>query len=254
VRNLTGEYKRYIKDLNVEPIYDDEELRAVKMKRDNILILGASHGLGLEIAKLTYDAGAHNIKVARSYQNGEVARKTYFHCDLGGLDSTLSLIKRLRDSQLHIDRFFWVAGRHLKGPFAENDPTQIKNTLDVNFGNSVLIAQEVWRQMLDQGGKSFTVIASTSGIRPRPEEAIYAATKWAQVGFTRSLAGEIGDAEVRLSLFEPGGMKTDFYNNEEFPPDYETFLDPDKVAVEIVRDVLNQKDPFYEREIPRGSL
>ena len=102
-------------------------------------------------------------------------------------------------------------------------------------------------------GKSFTVIASSSGLRARNDEAIYVATKHAQVGFTRSLGLENRDPKLKISLFLPGGMQTPFWDKQQ-PRDYGQFLDPAKVAQKVVTTVLEQKDPFLETEIPRGSL
>jgi uncharacterized protein len=229
------------------------EARNQRMVGDNVLILGASKGLGLEIAKLTYDLGAHNIKAARSYTDGERERKTFLHCDLASLESTRSFQERLRASGLQIDRFFWVAGMGLKKPFEDCTDQEVLDVFNVNLVHASLVAKQVWRQMRQVGGKSFTVISSTSGLRFRPNEVAYCGSKMGQSGVGGSLGKENQDPNIKVSVFYPGGMQTEFYGDDE-PADFESYLDPVKVAKEVVTDVVNQTEPYYERVIERGSL
>ena len=229
------------------------------MNGDNVFILGASRGLGLEIAKITFDLGAINIKASSSLADGKKTidaqvRKIYLHCDLRNLESTQDFLKRLDAQNRRIDRFFWVAGSLLKGDFAAQKPEDITAALDINFRNSVLVAHHIWKKMQSsKQGKSFSVIASSSGIKPRSDEAIYVATKHAQVGFTRSLGLENRDPNLKISLFLPGGMQTPFWDKQK-PPDFDEFLDPAKVARKIIAAVLVQTPSFLELDIPRGSL
>ena len=229
------------------------------MDGDHVLILGASRGLGLEIAKITFDLGAINIKASSSLTDGRKLvdariRKIYLKCDLSSLDSTRDFLTRLETQDRPVDRFFWVAGSLLKGDFSTQTAEQIVSTIDVKFRNSALVAHYVWKKMQTSGnGNSFTVVASSSGVRARSDEAIYVATKHAQVGFARSLGLENHSPTLKISLFLPGGMKTPLWDDRR-PDDYGHFLDPAKVAHKIVATVLDQKASFVEVEIPRGSL
>ena len=100
---------------------------------------------------------------------------------------------------------------------------------------------------------NFVVISSSSGVKPRSDEAIYVATKHAQVGFARSLGMENQNPNIKVSLFMPGGMQTPFWDKNP-TPDYDSFLDPQKVAGKIMSTINEQGDLFKETEIPRGSL
>ena len=229
------------------------------MNGDYVFILGASRGLGLEIAKISFDLGAINIKASSSLTDGSKTidsqvRKIYLNCDLRSLKITQAFLKKLEEKNRIIDRFFWIAGSLLKGDLAAQTTEEILATVDINFRNSALVAHYVWKKMQSsKTGKSFTVIASSSGIKARNDEAIYVATKHAQVGFARSLGLENRDPNLKISLFLPGGMQTPFWDKQK-PQDYDQFLDPSKVAKKIIDTVLEQKDSFLEMEIPRGSL
>lgn len=218
----------------------------------NIMILGASKGLGQEITEHFISNGDRTIELARSVQDGESGNRKFIHCDLGSDKSVANAIEMIK-SDLNIDRFFWVAGQMLKGEFSEHAASEITNHIDVNFRNSVLIAHVVWNQMCRSNSeKTFTVISSSSGVKAKPNEAIYVATKHAQVGFTRSLGLENKNKNLKVSLFLPGGMQTPFWNDLK-DVNTDDFLDPKKVAQLICSAVINQNDMYLEKEIPRNS-
>lgn len=218
------------------------------------LILGASKGLGAAISQQCRDRGwLTAIDVASSLSNSESNGHITRYCDLSDLASVQTFLDTVKDLP-PISHFFWVAGILLKGEFCFQQPAQLFNTVSINFGNSLLIAHRMWQEIacIQQAG-SFTVISSSSGVNPRQDEAVYAACKHAQVGFTRSLALENKNPKVKISLFLPGGMRTEFWRNN-LNPDYEQFLDPTKVAAKIVDSVADQQESFLELAIPRGSL
>lgn len=212
------------------------------------IVLGGTHGLGAEIAKQLEAQGREAFLIGRSY-NESSSRK--------GLAADLSSnedIERIKNviSSLDIEAFFWVAGYGYIGDFSTQ--SNVLRMGQVNFTNVLPIAQEAWKKLSQVDKSKFIVISSTSGIKPRANEAIYAATKHAQVGFTRSLGLEAERLElpIKVALFLPGGMRTPFW--EARPEIFDSFLDPVKVAAEIIKDTDVQKDTYYERTIDRGSL
>lgn len=104
-----------------------------------------------------------------------------------------------------------------------------------------------------EGECQFVVVSSSSGTKARKDEAVYVATKHAQVGFTRSLALENDNPNVRVALVMPGGMRTSFWDKHP-TPDYDSFLNPKHVAQNIVTRTMFQDESFDEYDIPRGSL
>jgi short-subunit dehydrogenase len=126
----------------------------------------------------------------------------------------------------------------------------------VNFGNVLPAAQQAFKSMSAlREASHFVVISSTTGYKARTDEAVYAGTKHAQVGFARSLGLEAErlQTNVRVSLFMPGGMQTPFWESNR-PAVYDEFLDPKKVADHMVTVVREQDTSFYEEAIERGSL
>jgi short-subunit dehydrogenase len=214
------------------------------------LILGGTHGLGREIALALQVNGEATYVVGRSYSadidgEGEVL-------DLSDAEAVKPFAKSVGGMQLK--GFYWVAGYGYNGDFAKQ--TDAERMVAVNFANVMPIAQKIWQQMQTSDKSTrFVVVSSTTGTKARAEEAVYAATKHAQVGFARSLGleSERLKSKVKVSLFLPGGMRTPFWKGKE-PTGYESYLDPKKVAARIVSQVRDQSTFFQEDLIVRGAL
>lgn len=217
------------------------------------LILGGTRGLGAEIAKKIQEKSEKTFVVGSSYEQTRHGQ---------GLKIDLaeeSKIQKLTDYLKTIDEnkplnFFWVAGYGYIGDFSAQ-PDVLKMA-KVNFSNVLPIAQMIWNKMLNSNQDcKFVVISSTTGVKPRKDEAVYAATKHAQVGFARSLGleSERLNSKVKVALFMPGGMQTTFWEGSE-PSNINEFLDPAKVAQRIIERIDSQTNYFYEETIERGSL
>lgn len=220
------------------------------------LILGATRGLGKAIVNECQQRHWFTLEVGSSIEQYSTdEQRALCPCDLGSPDSVHQLITRhLRGTGTALDHFFWVAGQHWEGKFSEQREKDIVRLVDVNFRNSLLIAHWAWESLLsNRRPATFTVVASTSGVRHRNCEAVYVATKFAQVGFTRSLGLEAQSTEVRVSLFLPGGMNTDLLAHRPAVTGA-PLLEPDKVAARMLKLIEQQTDPFAEHLIERGTL
>jgi len=217
------------------------------------LILGATKGLGREITELCRLRGDQTIEVGSSLYDHLEGDIIFRHCDLSDIQSVKKLLRVIEDLPT-LSNFYWVAGTLLKGELAKQTQDEILSTIDINFRNSVLVANAAWKRMrltlTGEGLRKFVVVASSSGIKPRNDEAIYVATKHAQVGFTRSLGLENRNPNVKITLVLPGGMRTRLWDKNP-NPDYMDFLDPQKVAELIIETVENQTEPYMQLNIPR---
>mgnify|MGYP000980940326 CR=1 FL=1 len=216
------------------------------------IIVGGTHGLGREIADILQRNGQTMCVIGRSYKQQQHGNG--LKIDLASADDALKLAQYIRDLVAQELNFYWISGYGYTGDFSAQESPDTMAA--VNFGHMLPAAQAVWQRLLTaaQVGR-FVVVSSTTGIKPRTHEAVYAGTKHAQVGFTRSLGleSERLGAKVKVSLFMPGGMQTPFWEGKR-PADFDTFLDPAKVAQRIVERVEGQTGAYYEEVIERGSL
>ena len=222
------------------------------------LVLGGTSGLGAEIVAELHARGEETFVIGSSYTEAEHGQG--MRVNLAQEDEVYGFNEYLQARNvggLTIRRFFWTAGIGYNGDFVDQ-PNAHEMAL-VNFANVVPIAQEVWRIMLEQTTPSnFVIVSSSTGLKARADEAVYAGTKHAQVGYGKSLGleSERLHAPIRVAVFEPGGMKTPFWdkNKQQRPANYHEFLEPAKVAAHILELVFAQEKPLLEKEIPKGSL
>ncbi len=125
------------------------------------------------------------------------------------------------------------AGVGAYGPFLELDPDQLEAMIDVNLKGTLYTAAAALPHLIEAGGGDFVALASVAGLRAFPGEAVYNASKFGQLGFTRALDHELREHGVRATCICPGGVKTDFAigtGREQGDPELEGLLTADEVA------------------------
>lgn len=218
------------------------------------IVLGGTSGLGLELVERLRATGGRVLVVGRFYD--EQRHGEGFELDLydrGAVNWSLEELERRSNGEV-LESFIWSAGYIWRGDFGGQ--SEVRSMAEVNFAGALPVVQWAWNRMLSQEvtGK-MVVISSTSGEKPRSDEAVYAATKHAQVGFARCLGLEVEERNenTQVLLCLPGAMKTPFWNGQK-PEDYATFNDPKKVADRILVAMNEQQTPYAELPMPHGSL
>ena len=101
------------------------------------------------------------------------------------------------------------AGVGAYGPFLELSREHLDEMIDVNLKGTVYAIRAALPHMLGREGDVVT-LASEAGRRGLPNEAVYCASKFGQVGLTRALDGELREQGIRCTNVCPGGVATDF--------------------------------------------
>lgn len=217
------------------------------------IVLGGTSGLGKEIASQLREDNKEVLVLGSSYhvdKDGEGV--TVDLRDEQSVEQCVDTIKQALDGRA-LEVFWWVSGYGYNGDLSTQE--NVRSMGIVNFAGALPLVQYVWQKLQKQNAGTLAVVSSTTGERARADEAVYAATKHAQVGFARSLGLEAERLGVnaKVSLFLPGGMKTPFWEGNE-PAGYDTFNDPVKVAATMIQVVDSQVDTFTEMTIQRGEL
>lgn len=224
-------------------------------KRNCALILGASKGLGLEIAKETVRRSMVAVCVSRSavstYGNlpeGWVSHKA----DIADPTAVIDILELHRE--LPITHVFWVAGIHRKQQIMAATYEDVDLMTRTHFTGPVNILREcfgrAWRSPI-----RLVTVASTSSYRMRENETLYCALKAAKAHFTRNFAAELARdlPGSKTLLVNPGGMRTDFLKGVA---DVSNWMDPAAVAGIIWDRVAAQTKSYEEINIlrqPDGS-
>jgi 3-oxoacyl-[acyl-carrier protein] reductase len=102
------------------------------------------------------------------------------------------------------------AGVGAYGPFLELSREHLEEMIDVNVKGTLYAVRAALPHLLESGEADLVTIASEAGRRGLPFEAVYCASKFAQVGFTRAMDHELRERGVRCTNICPGGVATDF--------------------------------------------
>ncbi len=220
-----------------------------------IVITGGSKGLGKSLAKLCIAEGAQVIISSREAAELDTTAKeigaTSYVTDVTKKEQIEALAAFALEKFGKIDIWINNAGTWLPhGPIEDIDSEKLKKVFDVNVFGVLYGSQAALTTMRNQetGGIIANVI-STSGLTGRAHSAGYAATKWAERGFTESLREECKGTKIRIIALYPGGMKTSFFD-EKKPEEFIAFMSPDSVAGEIVQNLMKE-EPLEEQIIKR---
>lgn len=186
----------------------------------NVIVTGGSRGLGLGIARKLTAAGYRAIAIARketsqltsAMQEAERERPGSFHFvpfDLADIEGITNLVKTLRKNFGPIYGLVNNAGISFDGVLALMHNSQIEQLVRVNTLSPIVLTKYVVRSMMADGGGRIVNVASITGFTGYSGLSVYAATKASIIGFTRSLAREVGRMRVNVNSVAPGFVDTD---------------------------------------------
>src|SRR3989440_731302 len=182
----------------------------------NVLVTGGSRGLGLGIVSRLAAAGYRAIAVARkesdplrSAMKDHPGSLRFVAFDLAEIDAIPRLVRALRKEFGPIYGLVNNAAVGFDGILALMPTSQIEQLVRVNTLAPIVLTKYVVRSMMADGGGRIVNVASVVGFTGYSGLSVYAATKAAMLGFTRSLAREVGRAGVTVNSVAPGFVATD---------------------------------------------
>jgi 3-oxoacyl-[acyl-carrier protein] reductase len=186
----------------------------------NILITGASRGLGLGIARKLAAAGYCVIAVARKNSKELVAavaeakrgKRGSLHFvafDLGKIDEIPGLVRALRKEFGPLFGLVNNAAIGLDGALSLMHNSQIEELVRINTLSPIVLSKYVVRAMMSERAGRIVNVASIIGFTGYSGLSVYAATKASMLGFTRSLAREVGRLGITVNAVAPGFLDTE---------------------------------------------
>jgi 3-oxoacyl-[acyl-carrier protein] reductase len=183
----------------------------------NIIVTGGSRGLGLGIARKLVMAGYRVIALARHKSEelksaslrAEQDSLLFRTFDLDNISDIPGLIKALRKEFGPIYGLVNNAGLGTSGILATMHDEQIKRLVGLNTVSPLILTKYVVRTMMAEGKGRIVNIASIVAFTGYSGLSVYSATKASIVGFTRSLAREVGPLGINVNAVAPGFVDTD---------------------------------------------
>ena len=182
----------------------------------NVIVTGGSRGLGLVLVQRLADAGYRAVAIARKETNpllsaidDAAGAIEFVPFDLGDIAGIPALVQRLRKNFGPIHGLVNNAAVQFHGALALMPSAQIEQLVRVNTLSPIVLTKYVVRAMMADGGGRIVNVASIIGTTGYSGLAAYGATKASMIGFTRSLAREVGPMGVTVNAVAPGFMATD---------------------------------------------
>jgi len=209
-----------------------------------ILITGASSGIGKATALAFAEAGSRVILNGRGEEKLKALALEIGESQavvVAGDCSNPVITKRMANAALEkwgrIDSLVANAGTGYFGSVLSGTDDQVLETVRTNYIGTIQLVRAGLPTLLERGAGDIVIVASAAGYRGYSNEAVYAGTKHAQVGFAGSLDREVTSQGVRVSLVCPAGTNTDFaFGNGRTPadPSLLNYLSPEDVAFQIL--------------------
>ncbi len=173
------------------------------------LVTGASRGIGRAIAQELARAGA---EVVIGYRSGkDEAEQLASEIDARAIQADVSSAedaKRLVDEAGDIDVLVNNAGLTRDGLLARMSDDDWNTVLQTNLSSVFYTCRAVTRPMMKKRAGSIVNISSVVGVHGNWGQTNYAASKAGIIGFTKSLARELGSRNIRANVVAPGYVKT----------------------------------------------
>ncbi len=173
-----------------------------------VLVTGASAGIGRACAEELHAAG---WAVTGASRRGSAAPGwDGLVMDVDDDDSVRAGVACVLAAAGRIDALVAAAGWGLAGAAEHCTITEAKAQLETNFWGCVRVVQHVLPAMRAQGGGRIVLVSSIGGVIGIPFQAFYSASKFALEGFGEALAYEVAPFGIRVTLVQPGNVRTDF--------------------------------------------
>ena len=210
------------------------------LKGKNVIVTGATRGIGREIA-LTLAQNGANIAMNYRNLNSEVEDlineiKSFgvdalaIKCDVSITEEVDNFVKEVKSNYNTIDILVNNAGITKDGLILRMKEEDFNDVLDVNLKGTFNTTKSVSSIMVRQKYGKIINISSVVGIAGNAGQCNYAASKAGVIGFSKSVARELASRNINVNVVAPGYINTDMTKNL-----------PDKVKEEIIKSIPMKK-------------
>jgi 3-oxoacyl-[acyl-carrier protein] reductase len=214
-----------------------------------VAVTGAGSGIGAATARLLVEEGARVVLGSRRPEPidalvGELGSDcaVAVPMDVRRPEDNRRLVAAALDRWGRLDSVVPNAGIGAYGSILDHDDAVVAEMIDTNYAGTVWTVRAAVPALIDAGGGDVVIVSSVAGLRGGGDEAVYAGTKFAQVGLAGALDRELREQGIRVTAICPAGVDTNFAmgtGREPGSPVLATYLRPDDVAFAVVT-VLRQ--------------
>ena len=185
-----------------------------------MLLTGAGGGIGRSIATLLLSSDWRIVGVGRDPARSEFSQKEFTQAtiDLSDLAHLPEQLRLVASEHGDIDSVVCAAGVGRFGSLEEFSYQQIRELIDINLTSQLYVVRAFLPLLKRRGRGDVVLIGSEAALAGGARGAVYSATKFALRGFCQSLRQESAAAGIRVTLINPGMVRTDFFDQLDFEP------------------------------------
>jgi NADP-dependent 3-hydroxy acid dehydrogenase YdfG len=206
------------------------------------IVTGASAGIGAATARTLAEAGANLVLTARRQDRLD---ELVAECQSLGVqavavvgdareeETAIRTIEAAKSSFGRLDILINNAGAGNYKELVDTSADEYDHLMDTNVRSTFLFTRHAVPVMIEQKSGTILMLSSMAGVYGFAGEAVYCATKFAQVGFAQALDRELREKGIKVGVICPGGVKTEFAlgkGRTEESVDSSGMLEPQDVA------------------------
>ncbi|WP_246942456.1 SDR family NAD(P)-dependent oxidoreductase [Bacillus pinisoli] len=227
----------------------------MKLNGKNVVITGASSGIGEVLAYKVAESGGTPILLARSVEKLQQISQSieqkylltcpFYQLDVRDLDKVQQTFQTIIEDRGTIHVLVNNAGFGIFEEVIDINLQDMKDMFEVNVFGLIACTKAVLPTMLKHKEGHIINVASQAGKLATPKSSVYSATKHAVLGFTNSLRMELNDSNVFVTAVNPGPIRTNFFEIADksggYKKNVERFmLEPELVASKMVDAMFTQ--------------
>ncbi|MBQ3917677.1 MAG: SDR family NAD(P)-dependent oxidoreductase [Bacteroidales bacterium] len=217
----------------------------MKIKGNTVLITGAASGIGKIMGRIALEKGASRLVIwdineaaveAVCKEFSTLGNVSGFKADISDPQSLDAALEATRAACGKIDILINCAGIITNNkPFYEQSDDDIRRTIGINTNGAMFLTRRVIGDMISAGKGHICNITSAGGMLAMPKMSIYAASKWAAIGWSESMRIELEEARipVKVTTVAPYFINTGMF--EGIRSKVFKIQKPEKVAAKTIR-------------------
>jgi NAD(P)-dependent dehydrogenase (short-subunit alcohol dehydrogenase family) len=204
------------------------------------VVTGASSGIGAELARLLAQRNWRCVLLARREERLQaLAEETggeYEICDVADRAAVEAVAARIIERHPRVHLLVNNAGIPGRATFVDGDPEAIERLIRTNYLGSVWCLRAFLPGLEAAAPSDVVNIVSVAGVVALPRSGPYAASKYAQLAFSRSTAAELRSSRIRVHTVKPGFVETEGFPQGWLPgPLKRIVIRPEDVASHVLR-------------------